>query len=942
MYACGGERNVLEVATALGSGPKNGSLPETDSDFLVQLRAGDAEAGHRFIRDYYPAVYRYLLSLTGHRETAEDLTQETFLQAWRHLDQFQERAPLRLWLHQIARREFLRARRYQRPAISLDEVAEFPETHLHGWTDEVELRVLLSRLPEEQQEAMILHTLEGYSSSEIARITQAPASTVRDRLRAARARLARALGPGDLPYLNEPAMPMRQWAWLPLDQMHALETRLSLGGVRRSGTRAAGGLGVGTGCRTPNTPSEATTEEKMERREFLRQAAVGAAGLMLSDADKEIVDSRLTQKVTCAFKGTALADLCEKLRSDTGVQLSAGPSVADEKVTHFCEKLPLRDAMRQLSRPFGYTWLRSRKEGGEYRYELVQDLRSQLLEEELRNRDRNAALLALESEIDRFRPYLSLFPDEALAKAKSAPAAERPLLEKLSGVGWGPIHMYFRLSPQEQAALRAGQTLTFSGAPDPGELPLPSDMARGVLQSFRYLRVHKTDDPKYPAIFLGGGAGEAAPGDLPLPEVPDVRTSIWLSLGQSELGQFTLNGGSRVFFPKAAGEGTTDNPYAVGRSPATLKPDNHAANIKLAAEPSLRARVTFQPQPSCGVTAAGSAGTGPQSHGATRRASEDGEPEREPKVTTADALEALHRATGVPMISDFYTRLYKPEVASAKDRPLFDVLNDVGDAMRLRWRKNDTWLQFRSTTFYDDRRKEVPNRLLTRWATSRRQQGMLTLDELVEIAQLPDAELDGDEMAEGAKECWGLTEWDLARDGNLRPHLRFLASFTPQQRQEVLSTAGLPFTRMTLAQQKQFIEYVTLYDRLDFDALPHATMRVEYTQPGWFQWANPALAPHWMYYMVVVEPGRDARWVPRPRVRERTREAVIEAVRRLDPMIQERALHTGKHPEPPVPLEAQVFPSELNLTFVYISGASNGPLVHIIHRSGGNWQIPGL
>ena len=93
----------------------------------------------------------------------------------------------------------------------------------------------------------------------------------------------------------------------------------------------------------------------MERREFLRQAAVGAAGLMLSEAEKEVVDSRLTQKVTCAFKGTALSDLCEKLKTDTGIPLTAGPSVADEKVTLFCEKLPLREVMRQLSRPFGYS-----------------------------------------------------------------------------------------------------------------------------------------------------------------------------------------------------------------------------------------------------------------------------------------------------------------------------------------------------------------------------------------------------------------------------------------------------------------------------------------------------------------------------------------------------------------------------------------------------------
>jgi RNA polymerase sigma-70 factor (ECF subfamily) len=206
---------------------------EGEAHFLAQLRDGEVEAGHRFVRDHYPAIYRYLLYLTGHRETAEDLTQETFLQAWRHLDQFEGRAPLRLWLHQIARREFLQARRrrlrvpMEREATSLEEVAERSDLHARAWTDEAELRVLLGKLPEEQREVMILHYLAGCSSSEIARIIHAPASTVRYRLGAARAHLAAALGEGDLVYLNEPSVPMRQWAWLPLDQMYALEARLS-------------------------------------------------------------------------------------------------------------------------------------------------------------------------------------------------------------------------------------------------------------------------------------------------------------------------------------------------------------------------------------------------------------------------------------------------------------------------------------------------------------------------------------------------------------------------------------------------------------------------------------------------------------------------------------------------------------------------------------------
>src|SRR6266705_1499946 len=47
------------------------------------------------------------------------------------------------------------------------------------------------------------------------------------------------------------------------------------------------------------------------------------------------------------------------------------------------------------------------------------------------------------------------------------------------------------------------------------------------------------------------------------------------------------------------------------------------------------------------------------------------------------------------------------------------------------------------------------NRVLARWSTSRRQHGTLTLDDLIEIAQLSDAQLDPESMAEGARVCWG-------------------------------------------------------------------------------------------------------------------------------------------------------------------------------------------
>jgi hypothetical protein len=294
-----------------------------------------------------------------------------------------------------------------------------------------------------------------------------------------------------------------------------------------------------------------------------------------------------------------------------------------------------------------------------------------------------------------------------------------------------------------------------------------------------------------------------------------------------------------------------------------------------------------------------------------------GQPAPEKKVTSADVLEALHRATGLPIIADFYTHLYRVETVSARNRSLFDLLNQLADAMRLRWKKEAgggadrrgagprggagyprsgwTWLQFRSASYYHDRPKEVPNRLLTRWAAARQQHGSLTLDELLEIARLSDAQLDAADMAEGARECFGLTEWNLARDRFFRPHLRYLTMLTPAQQQEAQGQIGLPFTRLTLAQQQQFIALEWDHNPPhSLEELAEASLRIEHTQPGWFRWEPPAAEG-------VPSGSRPVGLSP---VRERTRAAALQAAGRIAPRIS---------PE-------QIVPTELAVTIAYITG----------------------
>jgi hypothetical protein len=606
-----------------------------------------------------------------------------------------------------------------------------------------------------------------------------------------------------------------------------------------------------------------------------------------------IVDARLSHEVTCAFKATALSDLCDQLRSETGIQLAGGPSVADEKVTLFCEKPPLREVMRQISRPFGYAWLRSGKPG-EYRYELAQDLKSQLLEEELRNRDRNEALIALDREMNRFRKYLELSPDEALARARTAGPEEKKLLERYASGGWGLIRLYFRLSPAEMTALRAGKELKYGQpprkVPDKEDWqPLPADLERGILQSWRDRRLI-VQEGKYRLV-----PARDHPDGLPLAAVPGARAMLMLHMPQSELGKFTLAGGRGSFI-------SDDSPIpgsfsqisrvdvAQGVSPAVLDPKNAVANAPLSRDPALRASITVRPEASLGNLSPSTRSAGTRSparggeprtatgyrHPSPRRGG--GAPPRsggpgdvvsgEAKVTSADVLEALHRATGLPVVADYYTRLHAPGAVSVKALPLFEALNQLSDAMHLRWNKDERWLQFRSAGYFNDRLKEVPNRLLARWSAARRQHGAATLDDLIEMGQLADAQLNAESMAEGAKECWGLAEWDLARYAILRPHLRYLAGFTPEQRQMAMGPAGLPFTRLSLSQQQQFITLFTPPGdtRLQsLEDLARAAVWVAYTQPGWFQWERPGWSQH------LLSP-----------VREQTREAALQAALRID------------------------------------------------------------
>ncbi len=528
---------------------------------------------------------------------------------------------------------------------------------------------------------------------------------------------------------------------------------------------------------------------------FPTVASCGRAGMAAALASYEqqatAVDTRLVRKITLQQKGMAFSDLCALLTTQTGIQFKASRGVADDKVTLFCKDRPLRDILRQITHVFHFSWSRdgSGKPDDPYTYELVQDLKSQFTEEELRNRDRNAALLALDTAMNKYRKYLSLTPEQAREQALTASPEEKEILDGLGGGAWAAAHLYFSLSPSEMADLQSGKELQFAPKPGSGQLALPPDMASGTLHSLDNYRIQAgTPMPGQPAPFQLGSA-QNLPGGVPPAAYPGAEPNASLQISGSELGQFTLagRGGFSVTSPDGGGKGAlaTGQHLAVGVSPSVQNPDNAAANARLARDPALQGRVTVAPKPSS-----------PLETGAANA-------ETIAKVTTADVLEALHKTTGLDIVADYFTRLYDPNEVMIKETRLFDTLCHLSNTMHDRWNKEEGWLQFRSAGYFNDRIKEVPNRLLTRWASAGRKNGHLSLNDLAEVASLTDSQLDAKAMAEGANVLYGLKEWEQA--AALRANLRFLATLSANQREAAQSEAGLSIARLPLQQQEQML-----------------------------------------------------------------------------------------------------------------------------------------
>ena len=143
---------------------------------------------------HHVAIYRYLLRMTGSRETAEELTQDVFVRVLKGLEQYQEQDRERAWLFRIARnlRCDLARRSRRQPSTPLDEVEP-----IEAQRQELQLSLAraLAALAEDDREAFVLREIGGFSYVEISAICETSPAAVRSRIYRARLALRQALEP---------------------------------------------------------------------------------------------------------------------------------------------------------------------------------------------------------------------------------------------------------------------------------------------------------------------------------------------------------------------------------------------------------------------------------------------------------------------------------------------------------------------------------------------------------------------------------------------------------------------------------------------------------------------------------------------------------------------------------------------------------------------------
>ncbi|MBV9421368.1 MAG: sigma-70 family RNA polymerase sigma factor [Solirubrobacterales bacterium] len=167
---------------------------QVDDAILVEAaQDGDLAAFEAIVRRHQAAVYRVAVRMLDSRADAQDVTQETFVRAWRSLGSFRRHSAVSTWLYRIVTRRCLDLIAKRRPTEELNRLEPQPAGRDLAETAEQrdQLRAVtraIGTLPAEQRAALVLREFEGLSYQELVDVLDTSLPAIKGRIH--RARLA--------------------------------------------------------------------------------------------------------------------------------------------------------------------------------------------------------------------------------------------------------------------------------------------------------------------------------------------------------------------------------------------------------------------------------------------------------------------------------------------------------------------------------------------------------------------------------------------------------------------------------------------------------------------------------------------------------------------------------------------------------------------------------
>jgi RNA polymerase sigma-70 factor (ECF subfamily) len=155
---------------------------------IAMIRAGSVDAFAEIVEHYQVPIVRYLYRLTGDQETAQDLAQETFIQAYKGILKTKSELRLKAWLYRIATNNAWQYHRRRKllSFVSFDEFRK-PGTpnvddQSEKMVEEMAIQEALCKVPPEQRVCLVLHFVEGFKYREIAETLGISEDAVRKRV----------------------------------------------------------------------------------------------------------------------------------------------------------------------------------------------------------------------------------------------------------------------------------------------------------------------------------------------------------------------------------------------------------------------------------------------------------------------------------------------------------------------------------------------------------------------------------------------------------------------------------------------------------------------------------------------------------------------------------------------------------------------------------------